>query len=127
MNTPPTPPSAPYPLAIIGAGALGLSFATRLARTGRVAVIARSAERAQALRQGIEVGGTLRHFDVFGADQAPQADWVIVLVKTGDTTEAALTAAAMAPKGVLSLQNGLVEDLLRAACPGLSVGQGVTT
>ena len=127
MNTPPTPPSAPYPLAIIGAGALGLSFATRLARTGRVAVIARSAERAQALLQGIEVGGTLRHFDVFGADQAPQADWVIVLVKTGDTTEAALTAAAMAPKGVLSLQNGLVEDLLRAACPGLSVGQGVTT
>ena len=67
MNTSPTPPRAPYPLAIIGAGALGLSFATRLARTGRVAVIARSAERAQALQHGIEIGGTLRHFDVFGA------------------------------------------------------------
>ena len=95
MNTPPTPPSAPYPLAIIGAGALGLSFATRLARTGRVAVIARSAERAQALLQGIEVGGTLRHFDVFGADQAPQADWVIVLVKTSDTTQATPSTLAM--------------------------------
>ena len=32
MNTSPTPPRAPYPLAIIGAGALGLSFATRLAQ-----------------------------------------------------------------------------------------------
>ena len=52
---------------------------------------------------------------------------MIVLVKTGDTTNAAATAVAMQPHGVLSLQNGLVEDLLRAACPGLRVGQGVTT
>ena len=127
MNTASTSPSAPYPLAIIGAGALGLSFATRLARAGRVAVIARSAARAQAMQHGIEVGGTLRHFDVFGADEVPQADWVIVLVKTGDTTQAAHTAAAMKPKGVLSLQNGLIEEMLRAACPGINVGQGVTT
>ncbi len=127
MNTSSENRLARYPLAIIGAGALGLSFAKRLANAGRVAVIARTAERAQALQQGVHVGGTLQHFDVFGAEDAPQADWVIVLVKTGDTLQAAHTATAMKPRGVLSLQNGLVEEVLRAACPDLNVGQGVTT
>jgi len=126
--SPPEPAQLPrYPLAIIGAGALGLSFAKRLAVSGRIAVIARNADGVKRLRQGIHVGGMLQQFDVFCAEEAPAADWVIVLVKTGDTTNAAATAVAMQPHGVLSLQNGLVEDLLRAACPGLRVGQGVTT
>ena len=52
-------PASParYPLAIVGAGALGLSFAARLAALGPVAVIARSAARAAELRAGVEVGG----------------------------------------------------------------------
>ena len=131
MNTIDSSPSFPkprrYSLAIIGAGALGLTFAARIATSDPVAVIARSAERAMTLRQGTRVDGVMQHFDVFEPAHPPEADWVIVLVKTGDTANAAATAAAMQPRGVLSLQNGLVEDLLQATCPGLHVGQGVTT
>ena len=65
--------------------------------------------------------------EAFGPGDAPVADWVILLVKTGDTRDAALTARALAPRGVVSLQNGLVEDVLRDACAGLPVGQGITT
>ena len=57
----------------------------------------------------------------------PEADWVILLVKTGDTRDAALTARAMAPRGVVSLQNGLVDEVLREACAGVLAGQGITT
>jgi len=131
MNAINSSPSRPtprrYPLAIIGAGALGLTFAARIAASSPVAILARSAERATALRQGTPVGGAVHDFDIFEPAHAPEADWVIVLVKTGDTTTAAATAAAMRPRGILSLQNGLVEDQLQAACPGLQVGQGVTT
>ncbi|ENO84567.1 ketopantoate reductase family protein [Thauera linaloolentis] len=129
MDTPaPASPLPPrYPVAIIGAGALGLSFAARLAQAGNTAVIARDGERARSLRRGIPVGGRLLRLDVFGAEETPEADWVIVLVKTGDTAAAAATAMAMRPKGVLSLQNGLVEALLPTAGPALTVGQGVTT
>ena len=116
-----------YPLAIVGAGALGLHFAARLAKVGRVAVIALSHERAAALRQGVTVGGERFVPEAFGPEDAPAADWVIVLVKAGDTRDAALTARAMAPRGVVSLQNGLVDDLLREACAGVLAGQGITT
>lgn len=116
-----------YPLAIVGAGALALHFAARLAKVGRVAVIARSHKRAAALRQGVTVGGERFVPEAFGPEDAPAADWVIVLVKTGDTRDAALTARAMAPRGVVSLQNGLVDDLLREACAGVQAGQGITT
>ncbi|MFT3757513.1 ketopantoate reductase family protein [Thauera sp.] len=127
MDTSAPPSRRRYPLAIIGAGALGLTFATRLADSVPVAVLARDRLRAEALRQGVLVGARLRRLDVFGPDEAPGADWVIVLVKTGDTSVAAATALAMQPRGVLSLQNGLVEELLPAAGPALLVGQGVTT
>lgn len=116
-----------YPLAIVGAGALGLHFAARLAKVGPVAVIARSGERAEELRTGVTVGGERFVPEAFGPDDAPAVDWVIVLVKTGDTRDAALTARAMAPRGVVSLQNGLVDDVLREACAGLLAGQGITT
>ena len=116
-----------YPLAIVGAGALGLHFAARLAKVGPVAVIARSAERAADLRKGVTVGGERFVPEAFGPDDAPGADWLIVLVKTGDTRDAALTARAMAPRGVVSLQNGLVDEVLREACAGLLAGQGITT
>ncbi len=118
-------------LAIIGAGALGLSFAARLARSGPVAVVARNAARAQALRSGVTVGEELFRAEAYGPREAPQADWVIVLVKAGDTAAAARTAAAMHPLGVLSLQNGVVEDALRAALVdagcAAAAAQGITT
>src|SRR5574337_1901693 len=116
-----------YPLAIIGAGALGLHFAARLARIEPLAVIARNRERAQALSGGVEVGGRPFVPEAFAPEDAPEADWVIILVKGPDTLAAAETAAGMAPRGVLSLQNGLTEPLLRQGCGGIPVGQGITT
>lgn len=128
---PGTTPAPRHALAIIGAGALGLSFAARLARGGPVAVIARNAARAQALRTGVTVGESLFCAEAYAAQAAPQADWVIVLVKAGDTVAAARTAAAMHPLGVLSLQNGVVEDALRTALVDAGctapAAQGITT
>lgn len=124
-DLPPAPPR--YPLAIIGAGALGLHFAARLAAVGPVALVARSEARAAELRAGVPVGDAIFHADAFGPERLPTADWVIVLVKTYDTAAAARTALALRPRGVVSLQNGLVEDVLRGVCAGLPVGQGITT
>lgn len=116
-----------FPLAIIGAGALGLHFAARLAGTGPVALVARSDAQAAALRAGTRVGGALFQAQAFGPAALPRANWVILLVKTGDTLTAAATARALAPRGIVSLQNGLVDHLLQASCPGLQAGQGITT
>ncbi|HRH72627.1 MAG TPA: 2-dehydropantoate 2-reductase, partial [Zoogloea sp.] len=116
-----------YPLAIVGAGALGLHFAAGLAAAGPVALVARNGLRADALRAGVQVGSRWFVPEVFAPGALLEAAWVIVLVKTGDTAEAARTALALRPRGVLSLQNGLVEPILRAACAPVAVGQGITT
>lgn len=116
-----------YPLAIVGAGALGLHFAAGLAAVSPVALVARNASRADALRAGVQVGSRRFVPEVFAPDALPEADWVILLVKTGDTAEAARTALALQPRGVLSLQNGLIEATLRAECGTVLVGQGITT
>ena len=116
-----------YPLAIVGAGALGLHFAAGLAAVSPVALVARNAARAEALRVGVQVGARRFVPQVFAPDALPAADWVILLVKTGDTAEAARTALALQPRGVLSLQNGLIEATLRAECGTVLVGQGITT
>jgi 2-dehydropantoate 2-reductase len=106
-----------YPLAIIGPGALGLAFASRLAKHFPTALIARTDARARALREGVRVGRGIFRPDAFGPGALPRADWVIVLVKAFDTAPALRLAARMQPKAVLSLQNGLMEG----------VAQGVTT
>lgn len=116
-----------YPLAIVGAGALGLHFACRLAAVGRVALITRSEARAAELRAGVRVGETHFQPQAFGPEALPQAEWVILLVKAGDTAAAARLALGLAPRGVVSLQNGLVEDILQAECAPLLAGQGITT
>jgi 2-dehydropantoate 2-reductase len=118
-----------YPLAIVGPGALGLAFAHRIARHSRVAVVARNAVRAARLREGITVGGEAYAPEAFDAQHLPHAEWAILLVKAPQTAAAARSAAAMAPRGVLSLQNGLVVEALRGALPpeaGLLADQGVT-
>ena len=118
-----------YPIAIVGAGALGLAFASRLSRHGPVAVIARSEAQARALAAGIAIGDEVCRFDAFSAVDAPLAEWVILLVKAGDTEAAARTALAMRPQGIVSLQNGLIDERLRAMTAGAGVlaGQGITT
>jgi len=82
-----------FPIAVIGPGALGSVFAARLSKVVPTAVIG---------RHTVEL---------------PQADWVIVLVKAYDTPAALRTARRMKPRGIVSLQNGLIE----------SIPQGVTT
>ena len=116
-----------YPIAIIGPGALGLVFCERLSRQMRVALIARSEGRARELRAGVTVDGAAFAPDVHAAETAPAADWVLVLVKAPETRAAARIAARMSPRGVLSLQNGWVEELLREPLAGVLSAQGVTT
>ncbi len=120
-------PARRLPLAIIGPGALGLHFAARLAAVHPVAVVARDAVGAARLRAGVQVGDTCFHPQVFAADAPPLADWVVVLVKAHDTPGAAAVADRMRARGVLSLQNGLTVDLLRAHCRAPLVDQGITT
>lgn len=116
-----------YPVAIIGPGALGLVFAERLSRHSRVALVARTEARARELRCGVTVDGAAFVPDALAAEATPHADWVLVLVKAPATRAAAAIASRMSPRGVLSLQNGWVEDLLREPLAGVPAAQGVTT
>lgn len=76
-----------FPIAIIGAGALGSFFASRLSKVVPTALIGRHAA------------------------ELPEADWVIVLVKAYDTEAAVRTARRMKPTAMVSLQNGLLETI----------------
>lgn len=117
-----------YPVAIVGPGALGMSFAWRLSQHFPVALVARSEARAHELRQGVSIGTARYAPEAFGPDAPPPADWVLVLVKAFDTSAAARTAAHMAPLGVLSLQNGWVQAVLREPFgDDVLAAQGVTT
>jgi 2-dehydropantoate 2-reductase len=116
-----------YPIAIVGPGALGLVFAERLSRHSKVALVARDEARARELRSGVTVDGAAFVPDAFAAEASPHADWVLVLVKAPDTRAAAAIASRMSPRGVLSLQNGWVEELLREPLAGVPAAQGVTT
>jgi 2-dehydropantoate 2-reductase len=84
---------ARFPVAIVGAGALGTLFHSRLSKVVPAALIGRT------------------------TTDIPEADWVIILVKAYDTAAALKTASRMKAKGVVSLQNGLID----------AVPQGVTT
>jgi 2-dehydropantoate 2-reductase len=116
-----------YPVAIVGPGALGLVFAERLARHTAVALVARSEARARELRSGVTVGEAAFVPEVYAAETPPSAEWILVLVKAQDTRAAAVAASRMSPRGVLSLQNGWVEELLREPLADTLAAQGVTT
>lgn len=120
-------PATPYPIAIIGAGAVGLTLAARLAATLPIAVIARNASRAAALRAGVQVGAAWWQIDAHAAQHPPAAHWVLLCVKAADTEAACEIARAMHPQGVLSLQNGLLDARVRTACAPFLGGQGITT
>src|SRR5829696_6297447 len=105
-----------FPVAVIGPGALGLLYASRLSAVVPTAVIARSAARARAVSK-VTVGGRRYRLDAFAPDELPLADLVIVLVKGYDTPAALRVARAMRPQRILSLQNGLVD----------AVPQGIST
>jgi 2-dehydropantoate 2-reductase len=105
-----------FPVAVIGPGALGLLYASRLSQVVPTALIARSASRARALR-AVRVGARRYRPAVFGPDNLPLAELAIILVKGYDTPAALSLARALRAKRVLSLQNGLIE----------AVPQGVST
>lgn len=125
----PNGPPGRYEVAVIGGGALGLTIASRLAGVCPVVVVAQDAARAGLLRHGMTVGDAPFTVDVCSADDLPVADWVVLVTKARATEEAARVALAMRPRGLLSLQNGLVEPVLRAVCGSAiaHLGQGVTT
>jgi 2-dehydropantoate 2-reductase len=116
-----------YPIAIIGPGALGLVFGERLSRHMPVALIARNKTRARELHAGVTVDGAAFVPEAYAAETPPAAEWVLVLVKAQDTRAAAESASRMSPRGVLSLQNGWVEELLREPLAGVLAAQGATT
>lgn len=105
-----------FPVAIIGPGALGLLYASRLSQVVPTALIARSPARAKALGT-VNVGGRRYRPAVFSPAKLPLTDLAVVLVKGYDTPAALRLARAMRAKRTLSLQNGLV-----AAVP-----QGIST
>lgn len=104
------------PVAVIGPGALGLLYASRLSRVVPTAVIARSAARVKLLKS-VSVGGQRYRPTVFAPEKLPLTDLAIVLVKGYDTQAALRLARAMGAKRTLSLQNGLVQ----------AVPQGIST
>jgi len=105
-----------FPVAVIGPGALGLLYASRLSRVVPTALIARSASRAKSLKS-VTVGGERYRARVYSPENLPLADLAIVLVKGYDTPSALRLARALRAKRTLSLQNGLVE----------AVPQGIST
>ena len=110
-------PAPRFRVAVVGPGALGLFYASRLSHVVETALIARNAARAKKLRAGVRVGHRIYQPEAFGPQDLPEAEYVLLLVKGYDTPAALRTARRMRPKRILSLQNGLIEG----------VEQGVTT
>lgn len=126
-------------VAIVGPGALGSVFGAGLARAGHdVTLLGRSSPHLQALRvAGLrlrERDGTSIRLDVSAGDDPSvvgAADLVLVLVKSGDTPEAARAIAPFVRDGmpILTLQNGLgnAESIRAEVGDGSLVLVGVTS
>jgi 2-dehydropantoate 2-reductase len=89
-----------FAIAIIGPGALGSFFASRLSKVVATALIGRNAV------------------------ELPQADWVIVLVKAYDTAAALRTARRLKPAGIVSLQNGLIDAIPQGVTTAAAYREG---
>ena len=123
-------------IGIVGAGAIGLTFATALARVHDVVVLARRAAVAETIvRDGIEIdaGGEVRHVAVRTTTDATSfadRDAVIVAVKTYATAEALAPLRNVLPPHALiaTVQNGIDNaQVVRQALPGARVIAGSTT
>jgi 2-dehydropantoate 2-reductase len=116
-------------IVILGAGALGSIIGAHLQRSGVETVLVARGERAGFLAEhGVRITG-LEDFTcevpvVSRPEEAPDADVLLVTVKTYDT-EAALAGLRHAKFGsVASLQNGVLKDEQLAAAfgPGATFG-----
>ncbi|NJO84581.1 MAG: 2-dehydropantoate 2-reductase, partial [Blastochloris sp.] len=110
---------------IIGAGAIGLLVAGKLAGAGqRVIVVARPAAASTLTRHGLQIteGGHTRAISeitaisdpaqLAAADRSPKL--VIVCVKGYDTTSTLPHLDAIAPQHILTLQNGIGNEEILA-------------
>jgi 2-dehydropantoate 2-reductase len=133
-------------LGVVGAGAIGLTFAAALSRAHDVVVLARRHEVAEAIERdgiaivedavdggAIEGGRSIQHVRV-RADADPRAlarcDAVIVAVKSYGTEHALgpLRGVLRADALVASVQNGLGNvEIARTVLPGMRVIAGSTT
>lgn len=124
-------------LAVVGSGALGLTFAAGLARAHDVVVLARRAEVADAIaRDGITVdsdGAQTEHVPVtvtLDPHALVDRDAVVVAVKAYQTRDALarLRGVLAANTLVASVQNGLDNDrIAREVLPQSRVVAGSTT
>lgn len=89
-----------FPVAVIGAGALGTLFSEKLSRVVSTALIGRTTKRI------------------------PEADWVIILVKAYDTAAAVRTARRMNAQGIVSLQNGLIDAVPQGVTTAAAFREG---
>jgi 2-dehydropantoate 2-reductase len=123
-------------IGIVGAGAIGLTFAAALASAHDVVVLARRAAVAERIaHDGIALAGELEDEQIPVAATADASaladrDAVIVAVKSQSTAEAlAPLRGILRPNAlVASVQNGIENaEVARAALPGTRVVAGSTT
>jgi 2-dehydropantoate 2-reductase len=111
-------------VAVVGAGGMGSAVAAYLAAAHTpVVLVGRSSPHIEAItEQGLRVESpdgtsqTVRLEATTDPSAVAPADHVIILTKTFDTREAAITAAAIAAPGawITTLQNGLGNDAVLA-------------
>lgn len=111
-------------ISVIGLGAVGASYAARIAETwpeAELRVVAEGERAARLRRDGIRVNGTVHRFRVTEpTDEVAPADLVLVAVKCHDLDEAIAQLASHVGSGtiVVSLLNGITsEEAIAAAYP----------
>lgn len=102
-------------IVVFGAGSLGSLVGGLLARAHEVTLVGRDPHVGQVSDSGLRVTGECTahvHPDAVTDGRSLAADVAIVTVKSFDTAEAADALASGSFETVLSLQNGLTEELL---------------
>lgn len=102
-------------LVVFGAGSLGSLVGGLLARTHEVTLVGRDPHVSQVRESGLRVTGELDahvHPDAVTDGRELAADVAVVTVKSFDTAAAADALATGDFDAVLSLQNGLTEEVL---------------
>lgn len=102
-------------IVVFGAGSLGSLVGGLLARTHEVTLVGRDPHVTQVNEDGLFVSGELDahvHPSAVTDGRNLSADLAIVTVKSFDTDDAAVALATGSFEAVLSLQNGLTEEIL---------------
>lgn len=117
-------------IAVVGAGAIGLSLAALLWRAKRdVAIVARRRQLA-TLANGVEIRGVAGDFRVaprVSASVPEDADVVVFTVKTQDLPSALPLVTAFPHATVVAAQNGLAADALVEKAVGAERAVGCVT